>query len=692
MLRYQIFTTTAFGGTANALIWAADHGATIAQNSWGYGDSLVYNQSDLDAIDYFNVHGGGEALKGGVAFFSAGNKGLEGTYYPGCYSGAFSVAASDNKDTRAVYSNHGTWVDITAPGGDKASVGVLSTSTGGDYKELDGTSMACPHVSGTAALVLSAAYRNGVVLTADQLKEIIQKSADDIFDAPLKSTMGAGRVNAGKAIALLNSTYLSTLQPPHFFSAEVRSYSSVALAWSNSEKESVLITATKGAVPSSPVKGTQYAVGDRIGNSVVVYRGNDSAAVHSELTAGDTVRYSIYSLSKTFDYSGARECSAVTDHFSSVGTAEDPYVINSLSDLRIVSEYPRYWDNHIRLNKSINCSETATWNDGAGWNPIGDEFVPFSGTFHGNGHKIDSLFIDRGSDYCSFFGYINGGSVDSLGIVNARISGGGFTAGFVGKLAGTANACFATGTVKGKNFAGGFAGLLNPATVNNCYSQVAVKGNMYVGGFAGSCYNTKIKNSYCVGSVTAETPSSGGGFAGTGDADISCFWNSEIATVTSSKGGIAKSSSEMKMVSTYAGWDFASLWELPANGYPAFSWDRDSIPTPILSKSTLLAGTQGILIPNNPVNSADRSCPLMVKTDSPAVVEFLIYDALGSVVNRSEPIDTKQGVASYEWSLTNLQGAAIASGIYAVRAKVQFHNGDVAVDEDQIGVYVNRNK
>ncbi len=67
----------------------------------GYSNAGVYDQSVLDAIDYFNVYGGGEAMNGGITLFSAGNSNSPpGQWYPACYSGCFSVAATNNQDKR----------------------------------------------------------------------------------------------------------------------------------------------------------------------------------------------------------------------------------------------------------------------------------------------------------------------------------------------------------------------------------------------------------------------------------------------------------------------------------------------------------------------------------------------------------------------------------------------------------------
>jgi len=83
LMSAQVFTALGNGGFHIAPIWAADNGAAISQNSWGYTAPDVYNQSVLDAIDYFNTNGGGDAISdGGITIFAAGNSSSSAHYYP----------------------------------------------------------------------------------------------------------------------------------------------------------------------------------------------------------------------------------------------------------------------------------------------------------------------------------------------------------------------------------------------------------------------------------------------------------------------------------------------------------------------------------------------------------------------------------------------------------------------------------
>ena len=190
MLSLQIFSNNDGGGSgASGIVWAADHGAVICNNSWGYDfekdDGTMdrdaakelheffaqpnegkYKDSVKDAIDYFNANAGMDEngnqegpMAGGVVFFSAGNDAWQWGP-PANYPGAVAVGAYGPTGAKAYYSTYGTkdddWVDVAAPGGDAYTTQILSTLPGNSYGYFQGTSMACPHASGVAALIVSA--------------------------------------------------------------------------------------------------------------------------------------------------------------------------------------------------------------------------------------------------------------------------------------------------------------------------------------------------------------------------------------------------------------------------------------------------------------------------------------------------------------------------------------------------------
>jgi hypothetical protein len=116
-----------------------------------------------------------------------------------------AVAASDADDKRAVFSNYGLQIDVSAPGVDTLSTLSAGSSlakresvVGEKYAYISGTSMACPHVSGLAALLV-AKYPT---ITNEQLRSMLQQTADDLGEPGHDRDFGYGRVNAERALNL----------------------------------------------------------------------------------------------------------------------------------------------------------------------------------------------------------------------------------------------------------------------------------------------------------------------------------------------------------------------------------------------------------------------------------------------------------------------------------------------------------
>lgn len=193
------------GDYANALIYAADMGASIAQCSWGWAEPEYYEQAVLEAVRYFTKEGGGEKMSGGLCIFANGNTGDEGNYYPACMPEVVAVGSMTATKEPASYSTKGTWCDVSAPGGLMdfgEKYGVLSTLPNGTYGFNEGTSMACPHVSGIGALILSK-YGNKN-FTNETLRTQLVTSVNDLYtDNPDAAGLyGNGYIDAWKALQI----------------------------------------------------------------------------------------------------------------------------------------------------------------------------------------------------------------------------------------------------------------------------------------------------------------------------------------------------------------------------------------------------------------------------------------------------------------------------------------------------------
>lgn len=240
LMSLQVFSNQGNGGFELAPVFAADNGAAVSQNSWGYQTPNVYEQVILDAIDYFNAHGGGEVMDGGITTTSAGNSGDNDAYYPGYYPGAMAVASTNNQDQKAGYSNYGGFIEISAPGGETSPLnagGVYSTTIANSYNFGQGTSMACPHVSGVIVLMLSLAPGE---FTNDEIRDMLKAGADNHYGANpgYIGLLGAGRLNAHQALVIT----LENMAGVSDFEAEVVHNHRADLSWvPNREEEPVML-------------------------------------------------------------------------------------------------------------------------------------------------------------------------------------------------------------------------------------------------------------------------------------------------------------------------------------------------------------------------------------------------------------------------------------------------------------------
>ncbi len=271
----QIFSgniSTGLYNVVRAMKYAADNGAVVLQCSWGYVSGAVHEYEwgeagyaseeewingspiEKEALDYFINNAGSPngVVEGGIAVFAAGNECAAMAGYPGAAEYCVSVAATAADFTPATYTNYGLGTTISAPGGDQdyyydykndetgtyGEVGcILSTlpyhiSKSG-YGYMEGTSMACPHVSAVVALGLSYATKLRKHFKAEEIRELLHDSQNvTLIDshmkgnkiyrryvadigiiqpmqlplAPFRNQMGVGQVNAALFLSAIDGS------------------------------------------------------------------------------------------------------------------------------------------------------------------------------------------------------------------------------------------------------------------------------------------------------------------------------------------------------------------------------------------------------------------------------------------------------------------------------------------------------
>jgi len=170
----------------DALGWCVDHGIQVANMSLGFTSDYSPLREACD-----NAYNAGVLL---VA--AAGNQGSDSILYPAKYNSVIAVSAIDSSDNLTHKSNYGAQIELAAPG-----YSIKSTLMGGGYGIKSGTSIATPHVSGTAALVIASG-----VTGSSTVREQLDNTAEDLGAPGWDTYFGNGLVDAAAAASLPNAT------------------------------------------------------------------------------------------------------------------------------------------------------------------------------------------------------------------------------------------------------------------------------------------------------------------------------------------------------------------------------------------------------------------------------------------------------------------------------------------------------
>ncbi|MFH2034171.1 MAG: S8 family serine peptidase [Candidatus Margulisiibacteriota bacterium] len=189
--------------SAAAITYAANNGAQIISMSWGSAsESATITSAISDAL-----------AADCILFAAAGNDGTDDVHYPAATTNVISVASTDVNDLKSGFSNYGSWIDISAPGGGGSGTSagnIYSTYPTNTYAYSYGTSMATPLAAGLAGLVRSK-YST---LTWTQVRDIILNNATDIdaLNPAYAGQLGSGRINALASLDTVSPT-VSIISP-----------------------------------------------------------------------------------------------------------------------------------------------------------------------------------------------------------------------------------------------------------------------------------------------------------------------------------------------------------------------------------------------------------------------------------------------------------------------------------------------
>ncbi len=219
----------------------------------------------------------------------------------------------------------------------------------------------------------------------------------------------------------------------------------------------------------------------------------------------------------------------------------------------------------------ITSADATYWNSGAGWSPIGTNANKYTGNFKGNGYTINNLFISRNNiSQVGLFGNNSTSSrIETLGVINANVTGQAYTGILIGRNEGNIVACYTTGAVTASGTSsGGLVGYQHSGSITTSYSTASVSGGPETGGLLGFRFNGSIINSYSIGAVSGTGNLIGGliGYFTFGSVSNS-YWDTQTSNRnTSPGGGSGRTTSDLQSPTGYTAGGIYANWNLNLDG------------------------------------------------------------------------------------------------------------------------------
>lgn len=219
------------------------------------------------------------------------------------------------------------------------------------------------------------------------------------------------------------------------------------------------------------------------------------------------------------------------------GTEVNPYWIvtaTHLNNIKLKDDEGRYLYLNNAFIQGANIDlDVAPYNEGMGWEPIGNKDFPFNGTYDGNDYSISNLFINRPlEDSLGLFGVTSGANLIDIELLNVSVTGNNFVGALVGSFRSSSvnefdwvrAQTFSTGSVSGNHQVGGLIGYSDNGALWMCYSTCTVDGADNVGGLIGKADESDISKCYSQNAVTGNGDNVGGLIGMAYESEISnCF-------------------------------------------------------------------------------------------------------------------------------------------------------------------------